>query len=138
MLDPSLSIDPLFSSQNVGGEILLNCTPSDNTSEVGWLKNNEMINENDSRISYLPNGLLRHVVIISDAQLSDEANYSCALNRSGNLIDVQRSVVIMYRGTLQHCVIWGKTSCKHGPSTMSIKYVTFDVLLSSCRYYKHI
>jgi len=99
-LDPSLSINPLFFSQNVGGEILLNCTPSDNISEVGWLKNGEMINE--TRISYLPNGLLRHVLVISYAQFSDEGNYSCALNRSGNLIDVQRSVVIMYRGTLYY------------------------------------
>jgi len=129
LLDPSLSIDPLFSSQNVGGEILLNCTPSDNTSEVGWLKNNEMINENDTRISYLPNGLLRHVVVISDAQFSDEANYSCALNRSGNLIDVQRSVVIMYRGTLQHCVIRDKTLCRHNVYKIYAKHLMSFVFM---------
>ena len=99
-LDPSLTISPAFSSQHIGGEILINCTPSDNTSLIGWLKNDELIGESDTRISYLPDDLLRHVVIINDVQFSDEANYSCALNRPGALIDIQRSEVILYRGKL--------------------------------------
>ncbi|XP_065910282.1 uncharacterized protein [Dysidea avara] len=94
---PSLSVNPLFFSRNIGDEILINCTPSDNTSEIGWLKNYEMINETDARISYLPDNLLRHVLVITDAQFSDQANYSCAFIRSGILIDVQRSEVIVYR-----------------------------------------
>ena len=84
--------------QQLGGDFMLNCTPSDNTSEIGWLRNDDVI-INDERISYLPNDELKHILFISNASYADDANYTCALNRSGILIDPQLSQVTIFRGT---------------------------------------
>ena len=84
--------------QHVGGEILLNCTPSDNTSKIGWLKNGKMISENDDRISYLPHELFRHTLIIANATSLDKGNYTCGLNLSGALVNLQTSEVVILRG----------------------------------------
>jgi len=84
--------------QQLGGDFSLNCTPSDNTSEIGWLKDNIIIN--DDRITYLPNNMLRHILLVNNASYADDANYTCALNRSGILIDPQNSQVTILRGML--------------------------------------
>lgn len=93
---PSITINPPFWLQQVGGNISLNCTPSDNTSEIGW-EMDDVILYNDDRISYLPNDQLRHILVISNASYADDANYTCALNRSGILIDPQTSQVNIFR-----------------------------------------
>ena len=96
-VDPSITINPPFWLQQVGGNISLNCTPSDNTSEIGW-EMDDVVLYNDDRISYLPNDQLRHILVISNASYVDDANYTCVLNRSGILIDPQTSQVTIFRG----------------------------------------
>ena len=76
---------------------MLNCTPSDNISEIGWLRNDDVI-INGERFSYLPNDELRHILFVSNASYEDDANYMCALNRSGTLIDPEISQVTIFRG----------------------------------------
>lgn len=98
LIDPSLSIDPPVFLQHIGGEILLNCTPADNTSKIGWLKNDEVISERDDRISYEPDQSFRHVLSIVNATRSDEGNYTCGLNQSGTLVNLQLSEVVILRG----------------------------------------
>ena len=100
--DPSLSISPSLWLQHLGGDFFLNCTPSDNTSEIGWLRNDDVIN--DDRITYLPNDKLRHILFIRNASYMDDANYTCALNRSGMLIDEQESEVNIFRGIVRICL----------------------------------
>ena len=95
--DPSFVIRPPFQLQQLGGDFILNCTPSDNTSEIGWLRNDDEIINND-RISYSPNDRLRHILIISNASSADAANYTCALNRSGTLINRLISKVDIFKG----------------------------------------
>jgi len=89
--------------QHVGGEILLNCTPADNISVIGWLKNDEIISENDDRISYEPDESFRRVLLISNATYSDKGNYTCGLNRSGTLVNLQLSKAVILRGKEFRC-----------------------------------
>ena len=84
--------------QQLGGVFMLNCTPSDNTSEIGWLRNDDTLIIDNARLSYLPNDKLRHILYISNASHEDDGNYTCALNRSGTLIDPQISQVTIFRG----------------------------------------
>ena len=98
LLDPSLSIQPPVLLQHVGSEILLNCTPADNTSEIGWLKDDKMINESDDRITYLPDESFRHVLVIVNVTHLDEGNYTCGLNQSETLVNLQMSEVVILRG----------------------------------------
>ena len=84
---------------------MLNCTPSDNTSEIGWLRNDDVIINDDARLRYLPNDELRHILHISNASYEDDANYTCALNRSGTLIDPQLSQITIFRG-MCICAYW--------------------------------
>jgi len=84
--------------QQLGGDFILNCTPSDNTSEIGWLRNDDEIID-DNRITYAPNDRLRHILFISNVRSADVANYTCALNRSGILINPQMSEVDIFKGS---------------------------------------
>ena len=112
-IDPSLSIDPPVFLQHVRGEILLNCTPTDNTSKIGWLKNDKVISERDDRISYEPDESFRHVLSIANATHSDEGNYTCGLNQSGTLVNLQLSEVVILRGRVftvfVHNIMYGVT-----------------------------
>ena len=99
LTDPSIFINPPFLLQQLGGDFTLNCTPSDNISEIVWTRNDEIIDNDDDRVTYLPNDRLRHILTISNASYTDDANYTCALNSSGILVDAQTSPVTIFRGT---------------------------------------
>ena len=93
-----MELDPYFLLLALGDEILLNCTPPDQTRKIMWLKNDEVII--DDRISYLPDDTLKHVLHIVNTTYFDNGTYTCGLDVSGKLIQAQGCDVSVLRGKL--------------------------------------
>ena len=93
-MKPSLLI------QELGGTIQLNCIPSDNTSPIGWLKNNHTFYEDSDGVSFLPNNKLKHVLVIANVSIiHHNSTYTCGLNRSGEIIQHHHSHVYIRKYT---------------------------------------
>ena len=59
-----------------------------------WLKDGQPIID----ATFLPNLILKHILVINNASLSDNGTYSCGLNMTGLPTNDQSSEVILYRG----------------------------------------
>ena len=94
-LVPQINLVPSLVIQQLGSRIALNCTPSNNTIPVFWLRNGQPIAD----ATFLPNLALKHLLIIDSANMSDSGIYSCGLNMTGLPTNEQFSEIILYRGT---------------------------------------
>ena len=96
-------MNPSLVMQELGSIIKLICVPSDNTSPVGWLKNNCNLNENDDGVTFLPNNGLKHILFIANASIiHHNSTYTCGLNKSGVLIQHQHCHVYIRKYSHTH------------------------------------
>lgn len=93
-LVPQINLVPSLVIQQFGSEILLNCTPSNATIPIYWLRNGQPIND----VTFLPNMILKHILVINNASLSDNGAYSCGLNMTGLPTSNQFGEILLYRG----------------------------------------
>ena len=94
LLVPQIKVVPSLVIQQLGSRITLNCTPSNNTIPVFWLRNGQPL----VNVTFLLNLTLKHLLVIDSASLSDNGIYSCGLNMTGLPTNEQISEVILYRG----------------------------------------
>ena len=99
-LVPQISLVPSLVIQQFGSRITLNCTPSNITIPVYWLRNGQSL----VNVTFLPNLTLKHVVVIDSASLSDNGIYSCGLNVTGLPTNEQYGEIILYRGIYVICI----------------------------------
>jgi len=88
-----LELKPYNLILKFGDEILFDCTPSDKASKIIWLKNDEIISENEQRIKFFPDSSLKHIILINNANYSDNGTYTCGLDLAGKIIHPQMSDV---------------------------------------------
>ena len=93
---------PSLIIQQFGSRITLNCTPSNETIPIYWLKNGQPV----LNATFLPNSTLKHVLIINSANMSDIGTYSCGLNMTGLPTNEQNTEVIVYRGMYIYIYIY--------------------------------
>lgn len=93
-LVPQINLVPSQVIQQFGSRITLNCTPSNNTIPVFWLRNGQPL----VNVTFLPNLTLKHLLVIDSASMSDSGIYSCGLNMTGLPTNEQLSEIILYRG----------------------------------------
>ena len=100
-LVPQIQLIPSLVFQRFGSNITLTCVPSNKTIPVFWMRNGKVIGD----ALFRPNGSLRHILIIINAQSSNVGNYSCGLNMTGLPTNSQSGEVILFNGNLIFTVI---------------------------------
>ena len=93
---PRIKLIPSVAVQRFGSNITLTCVPSNETIPVFWTRNGQVIDD----ALFRPNRMLRHILIILNAQSSDVGNYSCGLNMTGLPTNSQSGEVILFNGNL--------------------------------------
>jgi len=93
-LVPKIKLIPSFVFQRFGSNFTLTCVPSNETIPVFWTRNGQVIDD----ALFRPNGRLRHMLTIINAQSSDVGNYSCGLNMTGLPTNSQSGEVMLFNG----------------------------------------
>ena len=93
-LVPQINLVPSLAIQQFGSKITLNCTPSNDTIPIYWLRNGQPVTD----VTFLPNQTLKHILVINNASSSDSGMYSCGLNMTGLPTNDQHARVVLYRG----------------------------------------
>lgn len=94
ILVPEIKLVPSLVIQQLSSKIVLNCTPSNESIPVYWLRNGQPV----INVVFLPNSTLRHILVINSASMSDSGTYSCGLNMTGLPTNDQYGEIVLYRG----------------------------------------